>query len=155
FCQALSILQALPPDLVNQAECRLLQACSRRDLGLALAADGRPGEAEASCRYAVLLLGKVVKDFPKDTRARTHLARGLWCLCSLLPDHSSSEPETLLRRVLAISGELVQDYPAVADYRDLATLGQAALSEWLQEHGRFREADEAFNQALCDYEAFV
>jgi tetratricopeptide (TPR) repeat protein len=155
FCQALSILQALPPDLANQAECRIHQACCRRDLGLALAADGRPGEAEASCRYAVLLLEKVVKDLPKDTRARHNLARGLWSLCSLLPDHSSSEPETLLRRVLAISGELVHDYPAVADYRGLATLGQAALSEWLQEHGRFREADEAFSQALCDYEKFV
>jgi serine/threonine protein kinase/tetratricopeptide (TPR) repeat protein len=153
--QALSLLRKLPPDLASRTGCRRHQAGCTLGLGLALAADGRRREAEALCRQAALLLDRVVKDFPRDPGARHDLARALWSLCGQLPERFSPEAETLLRRALVITGQLTDDYPRVPDYRGLATMCQARLGQWLHEHGRFREAEEAFSQAFDCYEKLV
>ncbi len=155
YRQALSILRKLPPDLASRAACRRHQAHCTLDLGWALAADGRRREAEALCRQAALLHEKVVKDFPRDPGARHDLAWALWSLRCQLPERFSPEAETLLRRALVITGQLTDDYPRVPDYRRLATMCQARLGQWLYEHGRFRDAEEAFSQAFDHYEKLV
>jgi serine/threonine protein kinase/tetratricopeptide (TPR) repeat protein len=155
YRQALSLLQKLPPDLASRAVCRRHQANCTLDIGQALAASGRHREAEAFCRQAVLLHEKVVQDFPRDAGARHDLAWALWCLSCRLPERFSPEAESLLRRALVLESQLMGDYPRVPDYRRVATTCQASLAGWLHEHGRFREADEAFSQAFGRYEKLV
>jgi tetratricopeptide (TPR) repeat protein len=155
YRQALSIHEKLPSDLAGRAECRRHHAFCTQDVGWALGADGQRREAEASCRRAIVLLQKVTKDWPRDPGARHDLAWAFWSLRLQLPERYSPEAETLLRQAVGIESALMDDYPSVVDYQRVAAICQASLGQWLREHGRLREADEAFRQAFDHYEKLV
>jgi serine/threonine protein kinase/predicted Zn-dependent protease len=155
YRRALSLVQALPPDLAGLAECRRTRAQCTLNLGQALANQGQPREAEALCREAVSLLERDVKDFPRDPSARHMLAWSYFSLRQQLSERFSPEAETLLRQGFLIEAALRDGYPSTIDYQHIAVLCQASLSEWLKEKGRLGEADEASRQAFAQFENLV
>jgi serine/threonine protein kinase/tetratricopeptide (TPR) repeat protein len=111
----------------------------------------RTAECKANFEQAVELSGALLVEFPQDPRYRALHAR---CTCELPRVHGWTE-ETLRRYhdAHAVWTELVQEYPASAEYRDGLASAESVLAGYFFSNEKdHAKAKRHFRRALAIYE---
>ena len=110
-------MQKLADDNPAVIDFRAVLANSHTNLAYELSRMGKPTEAEAECRAAVTIFGKVVDDNPKVLFHRELLAMALSSLGDwLLKLGRPAEALDAYERAITLSEQLIKENPADKDY---------------------------------------
>jgi serine/threonine-protein kinase len=119
------------------------------NLGRVLAEAAKPREAEESYRKAVILLDRLVEEFPESAYARVDLATTLAGLADLFKDPGRrQEVEELRRRVIQHYETLKANFPEDGEHRRNLVVSCLELVSFLWQLGRQTEAAGPYRKAL-------
>jgi tetratricopeptide (TPR) repeat protein len=148
---ALAIQQPLVADFPSVAEYREQLAESYLGFGQQLRHLGRTKQYEQSLGEAAVLFEQLATEFPHLPGFRNHLANVLyWRMLGSSrkrPETYSRQAEQDLLKAIGLQKKLVEDFPAVPDYRYDLFRSQKALGGLLGGTNRSDEAEIAFGDA--------
>jgi eukaryotic-like serine/threonine-protein kinase len=153
YRSALTIQIPLVAEFVSNAEYREHLAESHLGLGKIVRHAGRTEEYTQEFGEAAELLEQLATEFPQFPRYRSQLANAYYWRNRGLP--ASEEAYEYLQQALALQKKLVEDFPAVADYRYDLFRSQRSLGVLLGGLNRAEEAETAFRDAAADAEKLI
>jgi tetratricopeptide (TPR) repeat protein len=151
YRDALAIQQLLVAEFPSVAEYREQLAESYLGFGQQLRHLGRTKQYEQALGDAAVLFEQLATEFPHVPWFRNHLANVLyWRMLGSSrrrPETYSKQAEQDLRKAIGLQKKLVEDFPAVPDYRYDLFRSQKTLAGLLGGTNRSDEAEIAFGNA--------
>jgi serine/threonine protein kinase/uncharacterized protein HemY len=151
YRSALAIQRSLVADFPSVAEYREHLAESYLGIGQQLRHLGRTNQYEQALGEAAVLFEQLATEFPQVPGFRNHLANVLyWRMLGSSrrrPETYSKQAEQDLLKAIGLQKKLVEDFPAVPDYRYDLFRSQKTLGWLLGGTKRPEEAEAAFRDA--------
>jgi tetratricopeptide (TPR) repeat protein len=147
YRQALALEEQLAADFPTDARCRGALAATCCNLANVMAETGQDAEAETWFRLSLDHFSRLAATWPRHgvhQQLEAHASRNLAALLAVR-DRQAAKP--FYQRALAIQAQLIQDFPAVPEFRHGASDTLNQLGTLLANQGERASAAEHFRQA--------
>jgi tetratricopeptide (TPR) repeat protein len=165
FEQAVAVQKQLASDFPREASYRHYLSSTHERLGYLLMNQKEYGAALAAYEQAIALQKQLVHDFPEEPDYRVELSTTLNSLGMLWRDRETGRPwspskfpkeaQAAFEQAAAVEQQLVQEYPAVPDYRLSLSVTYNQLGILWRRQGERGAARAAYEQALAVQQRLV